>query len=137
MHLRVRSFGDRRQWLRLHPDVVDVEGAWGGAQLASSGLHRDAGVYHLLQDIEMLKRAGSSTEGIGAIAAEDDVMGVNVQEVMVVGPGLASLMARVHGLLVQFPDNAVLQVGRAGCTRWPYASVPSSAFDFVANGSVR
>ncbi len=76
-----------------------------------------------MQDIDMLRRAGCSSgagEGEAAGAAGlggEDVMGTNVQEVMVVGPGLASLMAKVHGLLVQFPDNAVLQV--RGCFSLP------------------
>jgi hypothetical protein len=99
-----------RQWLRLHPNLVNVEGAWGGPEQPTTPTS-GAGVYHLLRDIEMLRRAGTAVEATGAVTADDDVMGTNVPEVMVVGPALAGLMARIHGLLVQFPDNAVLQVG--------------------------
>ncbi len=87
-----------------------MEGAWGGPEQPTTPTS-GAGVYHLLRDIEMLRRAGTAVEATGAVTADDDVMGTNVPEVMVVGPALAGLMARIHGLLVQFPDNAVLQVG--------------------------
>ena len=102
-----------RLWLRAHPDVADVGSLWGDS---SEGTVTPTGaIAVLLRDIAMLARAGGNGQTTAPSSA-GDAMDVNVAEVMVVGPPLAALLVRIHALLTQFPDNAVLQVRRPSLT---------------------
>ena len=126
-----RSQAAAKLWLRAHVTACDVAGhlfvapatAVGGN--SGSGNNSDGVVAHVLANVLELKAAGSATSA--ASATLQDAMATNVTEVMVLGPPLASLMARIHSLLVQFPDNAVLQVGTA-----PFAIACIWQFPFLA-----